>query len=79
MLKKPPKFIEVPIKNHAALVLNPLDKAYFTYKKKDEEGNWIYKLNETVFRVLTLEKSENTGITHVTGILDDADFFWTIT
>lgn len=79
MLKKPPKFIDVPVKNHAALLLNPVDKAYFTYKKKDEEGEEIYKLNEDVFRILTVEKSENTGITHVIGILDDADFSWVIT
>jgi len=78
MVKNPPGIIGTTLPS-SALLLNPTDKIYLNHSKKDDDGNEVTIFDETVCRILSLEKDLNTGHVRVRAIRDVSDFFWTIT
>ena len=77
MLKDPIEILEVTLKNPVALLLNPTEKAYFSYTREDDGGDTITVLDAVAYRILSLEKNLNDCTTRIRAIPDLADFHWT--
>lgn len=75
MHENPPEVLEVAIKKESALLLNPTDKFYATWREKDKNGTYHYKLNDVVFRVLSIEKDINRGVARIKALRDVSDFW----
>jgi len=75
ILKDPIEILTVTLPAKA-LLLNPCDKAYFSYSRTDEDGTELTILDDTVYRFVALNKDVNRGLVEAKLIRDKSEFNW---
>lgn len=76
LFSNPPQILEVVL-GAEGLVLQPFDKAYFTWKEINARTNFEYTyLDEKVFIITEIDKNVNEMTARIVAMEYNADFFW---